>query len=275
MAGAGDGHEFEGLPGFLQRGNDLRGARGIDIGVEFADDEEQMALQLMRVLFVRAFYIRLIHRPAHPLFVPPDFVHPVVMTAAISHGHLVKIVMIEQRTHRVLSASAAAVDADAGEVHPRACFRSFGDPELPIWEAGVLQILPAHIVECLAAMIRAHAIEFDDDEALFGDLVHAELPVKILRSEGSMRSGIDVLDDGVFSRWIKLRWRDDDAVDVCYTISPLRHEALRHRPAGGEQRGGVGLLYFAHETAIAAAAQLGDGRVIGTRPSVDEKVALG
>lgn len=39
MAGAGDGHEVEGLAHLLQRGDDLHRAGGIDVRVEFADGE--------------------------------------------------------------------------------------------------------------------------------------------------------------------------------------------------------------------------------------------
>jgi hypothetical protein len=55
VAGAGDGHEVEGLPGFLQRGDDLRRAGGIDVRVEFADDEEEVSLELVGVFLVAAF----------------------------------------------------------------------------------------------------------------------------------------------------------------------------------------------------------------------------
>jgi hypothetical protein len=66
-----------------------------------------------------------------------------------------------------------------------------------------------------------------------------EQPAEVLRREGSVRTGIDVLDDGVFFRGIKVRGLDDDTVDVGLAIATLRHEALRHRPARGEQCGGV------------------------------------
>ena len=202
VAGADDGHEVEGLAGFLQGADDLRGAGGIDVGVEFSDDEEEIALQLVGVVFVGAAGVAFIDGPAHPLLVPPDFVHAVVVAAAVGDGDVVEVVMIEQGAHGVLAAGTAAVDADAGEVHPGACFGGGFDPELAVGKAGILEVFPADIVEGLAAMIGAHAVEFDDDEAEFGEDVVIEQAAEILGGEGAVRSGIDVFDDGVFF------WRD-------------------------------------------------------------------
>ena len=44
-----------------------------------------------------------IHGPAHPLFIPPDLVHPVVVTAAIRGGGPVEIPVINQGPHRILA----------------------------------------------------------------------------------------------------------------------------------------------------------------------------
>ena len=95
MAGAGDGHEVKGLPGFLQCADDLHRAGGIDVGVEFADDEEQVALEFGGVFDIGAALVAVIHGPAHPLLIPPDFVHAVIMTAAVGDGDFIEVVMIQ------------------------------------------------------------------------------------------------------------------------------------------------------------------------------------
>ena len=56
---------------------------GIDVGVELADDQQQLALQPVRVVHVRRRGVLRPDRPAHPLLVPPDLVHPVVVAAAV------------------------------------------------------------------------------------------------------------------------------------------------------------------------------------------------
>ena len=45
-------HEVEGLVSLLKCGDDLHGAGGIDVGVEFADDEEQVSFEFMSVFDV-------------------------------------------------------------------------------------------------------------------------------------------------------------------------------------------------------------------------------
>ena len=275
MAGANDGHEVEGLVRALQGADDLCGAGGIDVGVQFADDEEEVAFEFVCIVHVAAPGVAVVNGPAHPLLVPPDLVHAVVVAAAVGDGDVIKVVVIEQRAHRTLSASTAAVDTHATEIHPRACLRGIFDPQLAIWEAGVLQVLPAHVVKGFATMIGAHAVELDDDEAEFGNRVMPEQPAELLRGEGGMWSGVDVLHDRILLRRIEIGGLDDDTVNFGFAVTSFGHEAFRHRPARGEQRGGIGLLQFAYEAAVFAAAQFGDGWMISTRPRVDEEVALG
>lgn len=165
MAGADDGHEFEALVSFLQGTDDLRRAGGIDVGVEFANDEQEFALEFVRVFDVGTEFVAFINGPAHPLLVPPDFIHAVVMATAVGDSDFVEVVVIEKGAHGVLAAGAAAVDADAAEIHPGACFGGFSDPKFSVWESGIFEVFPADIMEGFATMIGAHAIEFDNDEA--------------------------------------------------------------------------------------------------------------
>ena len=62
-------------------------------------------------------------RLAHPLLVPPDLVHAVVVAAAVGDGGLVELAVEEHGADRVLAAGRAAVDADAAEVHVRILLR--------------------------------------------------------------------------------------------------------------------------------------------------------
>src|SRR6185503_17016430 len=93
--------------------------------------------------------------PAHPQLVPPDLVHAVVVAAAVGDGDLVEVVVVDQRPHRILPAGAAAVDADAAEVHPRPRFGGGLDPELAVGETGIGEVLPAHVVERLGPPVGA------------------------------------------------------------------------------------------------------------------------
>ena len=65
-------------------------------------------------------------------------------------------------------------------------------------ETGVLEVLPAHVVERLGAIGRAHAVDLHDDEAKLGDSVLANLQPERLGRIGALGTGVDFLDDGVF-----------------------------------------------------------------------------
>ena len=76
-----------------QRVHHLHGRGGIDIAVKFADDQEQFSLQPMGLGHIGLFLVVVSNRPAHPLLVPPDFVHPIVVAAAIGNTDLVEVSM--------------------------------------------------------------------------------------------------------------------------------------------------------------------------------------
>ena len=86
MMGSRNHHEFEILVRLFQRIHYLISARRIYVVIHLAYHQHQRALQLVGVLHVAALYVTGIDRPAHPLLVPPDFIHPVVMTAAGTIG---------------------------------------------------------------------------------------------------------------------------------------------------------------------------------------------
>src|SRR5207253_5235191 len=88
----------------------------IHVLVHFGHDEQQLALEAIRIVYVRRGAIFLAERPAHPLFIPPNLVHPIVVAAAVGNRDLVKLRMEEQPAERVLSSGRGAEDADAGDV---------------------------------------------------------------------------------------------------------------------------------------------------------------
>ena len=59
---------------------------------------------LLRVVHVRRRGVVRADRPAHPLLVPPDLVHAVVVAAGVDTADLVELRVEEQRAGRVLSA---------------------------------------------------------------------------------------------------------------------------------------------------------------------------
>jgi hypothetical protein len=104
VACAGDDQQVEVLVCFDERVGHLHRGGRIDVAIQFADDEQEFALQVFRVGHVRAFRVLGADGPAHPLLVPPDLVHAVVVAAAIGHRHLVEVAMEQQCAGRTLSA---------------------------------------------------------------------------------------------------------------------------------------------------------------------------
>ena len=103
MIGVGDVQQIERLVGLDQRVDQLHRRRRIDVRVVLPDDEQQLSLQLARVLHVRALDILRPDRPTHPLLVPPHLVHPVVMTPGGRESDLVELGMKEESTEGVLA----------------------------------------------------------------------------------------------------------------------------------------------------------------------------
>ena len=76
--------------------NDLQCGGGIDIPVEFADDQQKLALKFMGIGDIGLLFIVGADWPTHPLFIPPDFVHAVVVAAAIRNRRFVEITVSQE-----------------------------------------------------------------------------------------------------------------------------------------------------------------------------------
>ena len=104
VVGAGDEDELEVLVGLDEGVDDLVGGGGIDVVVLFADEEHELALEVLGVLDVGGGDVGAIDGITHPLLVPPDFVHTVIMTPAGCIGCLVEVTVPQYCCHSVLSA---------------------------------------------------------------------------------------------------------------------------------------------------------------------------
>ena len=132
-------------------------------------------------------------RPSHPLLVPPDLVHPVVVAPGIRDTGLVELGMKEQPAECVLTASRSSVDTYAGDVVPR-IFRGHRlVPEDSIGEAGIAKIFPCDVVERLRAVRCSHPVDLHDDEPELGLRLHLVVGEERLGDERALRTRIDVL----------------------------------------------------------------------------------
>ena len=163
----GDGRVVLGLSGGLDSAVAaalIHRAVGDQLTCIFVDTGLLRAGEPVRVVHVARRGVVRSHRPAHPLLVPPDLVHAVVVAADGGDGRVVELRVEQQRAERVLPARGRAVDADAVDVVPRVLRRDRAVPEDAVRKACVFEVLPADIMEGLGAIRGAHAIHLCHDE---------------------------------------------------------------------------------------------------------------
>ncbi len=168
VAAAGNDQQVEILAGLDQRVGQPHRRFRRHVVVHFADDQQQLALQPVRVVDVRALGVLRPDGIAHPLLVPRGLVHAVVVAAAGGDRHLVELRMEEHGAGGILPAGGGAIDADAGEIHVRILRGGGLHPQNAVGESGVLEVVPADVVKRLRAVGGAHAVDLHDDEAQVG-----------------------------------------------------------------------------------------------------------
>src|SRR4029079_5093936 len=168
MSTVGHDGQVEVLFRLNERVDDLIARRRIDVRVELADDEHQVALQVLRVNRVRRRLIVRTERPSHPLLVPPDLVDPVVVTAGVGVGDFIELWMEDEAAHRVLSAGRRSIETDTRNVVPWVLRGDSLVPENAIGEARVAEVSPGDVVERLRAVARSHAVDLHQHEPELG-----------------------------------------------------------------------------------------------------------
>ena len=146
VSGGGHDEKFEVFVGLDEGFSHLHRACGVDVGVGFSDDEEEVALEFVGVGNVRVLGVPRADE-AEPCFVPPDLVHPVVVASAVGDGCAVEVAVVEECCEGVLASGTASVDADARQVHPGAIFGSGFHPSDTVGETCVIEVAPCDIVE--------------------------------------------------------------------------------------------------------------------------------
>ena len=93
--------------------DNLISARRVNVVVEFSDYEHQRSAQFMGIEDVAAFYIARVYRPSHPLFVPPYFIHAVVVASAAAVGRFVEVAMKQYGCGAFLSSCRGSENTNA------------------------------------------------------------------------------------------------------------------------------------------------------------------
>ena len=120
---------------------------------------------LWRVRHARTARVAVIHRPAHPLLVPPDLVHAIVVAAANPPRPPGK----NRRDPAARAARPARPPTcrkcpRATSPWPGYFLAAARSHKMRSGKPGVAQVLPADIVKLLRAVRRAHAVHLHHDE---------------------------------------------------------------------------------------------------------------
>lgn len=144
-----------------------RGGR-VDVVVKLSNDEHERPREPWSHPYIGGAHIAGVDGPPHPLLVPPDFVHAIVMAAASTIGCLIEVAMLKHGGRSLLSAGRGSKDAHTRRVDIWIALGGGPDPSHAVGESGILQVLVADLLEALAAIARAHGIELHHDKAEFG-----------------------------------------------------------------------------------------------------------
>lgn len=82
------------------------------------DNQHELALKLSRVFNVGGNGVLRSHRPAHPLLVPPDLIHAVIMAPAVGDSSSIEFGMEEQGSRCVLAAGGISENPHSCDVIP-------------------------------------------------------------------------------------------------------------------------------------------------------------
>lgn len=113
MMPRGNEDKFKIFVGDLQCVYDLHGTTRIDIVIHTAGDELQRAGESVSVGYVGLLGVPGTDGPTHPLLIPPDFIHAIVMTTAVGGRDFIKITESDESPHCTLTAGGRAVDSHA------------------------------------------------------------------------------------------------------------------------------------------------------------------
>src|SRR5580692_5457500 len=100
-----------------------------------------MSLEVFCIVDAGCLRIAGIERPPHPLLVPIDFVHAIVVTTGIGDRDFIELRMKLERTQGILPARRTAVDTDTADVIVRKLCGGRPVPENAVGQSSVPEVL--------------------------------------------------------------------------------------------------------------------------------------
>src|ERR1700743_1183624 len=143
--------------------------------------------------------------------------------------------MKQQSAQRILTAGRSTVYPDTGSIRIRVFCRQRLYPSYPVGETCIGQVLPAYVMESLAAVGRAHAIDLDNDKTHLRNALHFPVATgEVLRHKGILRACINVFDDGVAFRGIEIGGPDNDTPYLRHAVTAFGVEGFGKAKARGQ-----------------------------------------
>lgn len=136
-----DNYQFKIFIGFYQSIGHLHGRSRIYIIVQFAYHQHQRTAQQMSIVYIGTSTVGFIYRISHPKFIPPDFIHTVVVTSTCRIGSLVEFRMEQHGPGRFLSSGRATENSYPVNIHIRIFLRSGFNPGYMVGQSGIFQVL--------------------------------------------------------------------------------------------------------------------------------------
>ncbi len=159
--------------------------------------------------------------------------------------------MQEHRRSAFLSARRCSEYAHARGVHVRIAPCGGLYPQPTVGKTCILQVLVTHILKLLSAPRRPHTVHLHNDEPQFGQRRH--VPVvrnEVFRSVGASRSGIDIFDDGVRPRRVKVGRSPDDTPNIGLAVTSFGCKHFGSLPSFGRDGCDIGRLKCADKAAV-------------------------
>ena len=285
MVGVGDEEQIEVLIGLDEGVDHEQGVRGRDVVVHGSMRQEQVALEVLGGLLVGlarviAGAVRILDQQACPLLGPVVFVDAIIVVAAFSDADLEEVGVVEHGGDGRVASSGVAEDAGVLKVDPGVAFAELLEAGDLVGDGVVAEIGEVGVVKGLGAEGGAFAVDADDDEAEFGEGLEVSVGGgKVAAAAGeaapaALRTGVDVVDDGVSGVGGEVGGAEEEAVEVGDAVAGLDLDLDGGDPAGGFEAGDV----FAGDVDDGLAggvAKDGDLRLGGGGVGVDEEAVVG
>ena len=238
----GQYYKFKLFTGTDQSIHHLESCRRIDIIVQFPQDQHQFPLQTISIHRIGAFFIFFSDGIPHPLFIPPDLIHPVIMATASSDTHFIKIRVEQYSSHRILSACRAAINPNPVDIHLRIFSRRSLHPGDPVGKASVFQVFPTYIMEFFRTVSRPHSVDLYHDKAQLRQSGIYRRYGERFRDKRIVWSGIDILDYGIFFGRVEIYRTDDNSPNIGFSVSSFSTKHFRHSPPFCQHLADIGLF---------------------------------